>query len=40
LGGPVGREQARRIDARVSGLPGLAGLNILEHSLDVRGIPA
>jgi hypothetical protein len=24
----------------VSGLPGLAGLNILEHSLDVRGIPA
>jgi len=40
LGGPVGREQARRIDSRVSALPGLSGLNILEHSLDLRGIPA
>jgi hypothetical protein len=38
LGGSQGHELARRIDRRVSALPGMAGLRVVETSLTKRGI--
>lgn len=40
MGGPTGREQARRIDSHLDDMPGLSGLRIVERSLVARGIPA
>jgi hypothetical protein len=40
MGGSAGRELARRIDRKVAGLPGMAGLEIVQASLDGRGIAA
>ncbi|HEX8495995.1 MAG TPA: hypothetical protein VF661_02275 [Actinomycetales bacterium] len=40
MGGPEGRAEARRIDAKVDTLPGLGGLHLVERALDARGIPA
>src|SRR4051794_38546512 len=40
MGGPDGRERARRIDRRVAALPGLAGLGIVEAALRSYGICA
>ena len=40
MSGPEGRKAAHKIDAAISGLPGLHGLKIVEDSLDKLGIPA
>lgn len=40
MSGPDGRKAARSIDDRLSRLPGLDGLRIVEDALDARGIPA
>ena len=40
MGGPEGRGQARRIDAKIDALPGLRGLHLVEGALDERGVPA
>jgi len=40
MGGPQGRAEARKIDAKIDSLPGLAGLGIVERALDRRSIPA
>lgn len=40
MGGPQGRAQARRIDAKVDTLAGLQGLHLVERALDARGIRA
>ncbi|MDX6300526.1 MAG: hypothetical protein QOF53_1740 [Nocardioidaceae bacterium] len=40
MGGTTGREFARRIDRKVAGLPGMAGLEVVQAALDARGIPA
>jgi len=40
MSGPEGRKAARKIDAAISGLPGLTGLRIVEDSLDKLGIAA
>lgn len=40
LGGPVGRDEARRLDDHVAALPGLESLRIVQHSLDVWRIAA
>ena len=40
MGGPEGRKGARKIDAAISGMPGMEGLRIVEDSLDSLGIPA
>jgi hypothetical protein len=40
MSGPEGRKSARKIDAAISGLPGLTGLKIVEDSLDKLGIAA
>ena len=40
MGGPDGREQARRIDQKIDALPGLEGLHLVERALDERGVPA
>lgn len=36
LGGPAGREAARRIDRHIDGLPGLEGLRLVETALGRR----
>lgn len=40
MGGTAGREFASRVDRKVAGLPGMAGLEIVQTALDKRGIPA
>ena len=40
MGGPEGRAEARKIDAKIDSLPGLAGLHILERALDKHAVPA
>ncbi|MCU1406909.1 MAG: ferritin-like protein [Glaciihabitans sp.] len=40
MGGPDGRKGAKKIDAAISGLPGMQGLRIVEDSLDALGIAA
>ena len=40
MSGPDGRHAAQMIDERISKMPGLAGLQIVQNALDARGIPA
>lgn len=40
MSGPDGRKAARKIDAAISGMPGLAGLTIVDDSLNALGIAA
>ena len=40
MGGPDGRKGARKIDAAISGMPGLTGLTIVNDALDSLGIAA
>jgi hypothetical protein len=40
MSGPDGRKAARKIDASISGMPGLKGLTIVEDSLNALGIAA
>jgi len=40
MGGPEGRKGARKIDAAISGLPGMEGLTIVEDSLNKLGVAA
>jgi hypothetical protein len=40
MGGPEGREHARRIDQRIHQLPGLAGMDLVVRALDAHRIPA
>jgi hypothetical protein len=39
FGGSEGRKLIRDVDSHISKLPGMAGLTIVETSLDARGIP-
>jgi hypothetical protein len=39
-GGPAGLSEARRIDAKIDTLPGLAGLHLVERQLHKYGIAA
>ncbi|SDH90621.1 ferritin family protein [Agrococcus jejuensis] len=38
--GPDGRKLIRDLDTKISALPGLEGLKIVERSMDNRGVPA
>jgi hypothetical protein len=40
MSGPEGRRAAHRVDERISGLPGLDGLTIVQDALDGLGVPA
>lgn len=40
MGGADGRKEAAKIDAHIAKMPGLAGLTIVQDSLDKRGIAA
>lgn len=40
MGGPQGREAARKIDNRIHALPGLDGLHLVERSLDKLSVAA
>ncbi len=40
MGGEEGRRAARKIDQNISRMPGLAGLTIVENSLDALGVAA
>ena len=38
--GPDGRKIIRDLDTKISALPGLEGLQIVERAMDNRGVPA